>query len=303
MNHAHFREVFSEESDKCSPLPELALIGWSRLNKARVPGLKPHVHPNALEVFLIERGRIEWWVEDEVHRVAANHVFIHQPGERHGSMGHGIKPCGYLWLILRMENDLPGLTPSQSRDLKAALAAIKRRSFPASPALHQAFIALWEAHRSPPTAAVEIVSRARLHLVLGQLLADYQASVTADARPDPAPASFAIRQALQAIQQRPTELHSVSQLAKIAKLSVTQFSERFLAETGFTPARYLRQTRIDRAKELLRTGGQTIAEIAQATGFSSSQNLATAFRQAEGMSPGEYARQILVVEKSPTASS
>ncbi|MBC8040035.1 MAG: helix-turn-helix transcriptional regulator [Opitutaceae bacterium] len=80
-------------------------------------------------------------------------------------------------------------------------------------------------------------------------------------------------------------------MAKIAKLSVTQFSERFLAETGFTPARYLRQERIERAKRLLRAGGKTVAEIAQATGFSSSQNLATAFRQAEGMAPGDYARQ------------
>ncbi|MBC8009177.1 MAG: AraC family transcriptional regulator [Burkholderiales bacterium] len=291
MNHTHFREVFSIDTIGTMALRELFLVGWTRLGKARVPGLEAHRHPDAFEFFLIERGRIEWWVEDEVHRVAANHVLIHRPGERHGSLGHGIKPCGYLWFILRTDQGpLPGMTRVQSKTILAALGGIKRRSFPASPALRAAFKALWEAHRSPPSAEPELVLRAHLHLVLGRLLADYRAADAEDVERKTGETSFAIRQALNAIQQRSTELHTVADLAKIAKLSVTQFSERFLAETGFTPARYLRQERIERAKRLLRAGGKTVAEIAQATGFSSSQNLATAFRQAEGMAPGDYAR-------------
>ncbi|MBC8041277.1 MAG: helix-turn-helix transcriptional regulator [Opitutaceae bacterium] len=292
MNHANFREVFSPDTTGPMLLRELLLVGWTRLSKARVPGVHAHTHPKAFEFFLIDRGRIEWWVEDEVHRVASHHVLIHRPGERHGSMGHGIKPCGYLWFILRTDQgSLPGMTRVQSKAILSALAGIKRRSFPASPALRAAFKALWEAHRSPPPVEPELVLRAHLHLVLGQLLADYRAADVEHVEQKSGDTSFAIRQALNAIQQRPTELHAVADLAKIAKLSVTQFSERFLAETGFTPARYLRQERIERAKRLLRVGGKTVAEIAQATGFSSSQNLATAFRQAEGMAPGDYARQ------------
>lgn len=140
-------------------------------------------------------------------------------------------------------------------------------------------------------ARTELVIRARLHLLLGQLLSDHAAAENAGKAGKPGARSFAIRLALLAVQERPTELHTVADMAKVAKLSVTQFSQGFLAETGFTPARYLRQERIERAKRLLREGGKTVAEIAQATGFGSSQSLATAFRQVEGMSPMTFARQ------------
>ncbi len=271
MNHANFREVFSETTSGPMVLRELVLVGWTRLSKARVPGLHAHAHVDAFEIFLIERGRIEWWVEDEVHRVSANHVLIHRPGERHGSMGHGMRPCGYLWPAsgVAVSRPRPRFGP---RSARFGRRTARRRA-----------------------RSRRLVLRARLHLLLAQLLADQgaaEASVSAG-RPRPAGPSFAIAQALRAIQRRPAELHTVADLAKIAKLSATRFSERFLAETGSTPARYLRQERIERAKRLLRAGGRTVAETAQATGFSSGQNFATTFRQFEGMSPGDYARQEL----------
>lgn len=151
MKHSNFRQVFGSDNPERLCLPELSLVGWARLGKARVPGLSAHVHPDVFEIFFIERGRIEWWVEDEVHRVAGIHVLIHRPGERHGSLGHGMKPCGYLWINLRVDGSpLPGMTPAQSSSIEGALAGLRRRSFPGSPALHEAFRALWTARHTPP---------------------------------------------------------------------------------------------------------------------------------------------------------
>ncbi|MBC8010460.1 MAG: helix-turn-helix transcriptional regulator [Burkholderiales bacterium] len=100
--------------------------------------------------------------------------------------------------------------------------------------------------------------------------------------------SLAIARAVRLIEARPAEIGSVAELASAVKLGVSRFAERFYAETGFTPAGYLRLQRIELAKRLMRDGRRTLTEIAQASGFSSGQHLATVFRRAEGMTPSAY---------------
>jgi len=97
---------------------------------------------------------------------------------------------------------------------------------------------------------------------------------------------------LRTIEDHLSEITSVTQLAAASGLGQTQFGGRFLAEIGLTPSDYLRRQRIEQTKRLLRRGGQTLAAIAHATGFSSSQHLSTVFKQIEGMTPTEFIRQL-----------
>jgi AraC-like DNA-binding protein/mannose-6-phosphate isomerase-like protein (cupin superfamily) len=292
MKSASFREVFTHDDGR-SLLPELPMVAWARHNQARVPGLEPHAHPQDFELFLIERGSVEWWVEKELHRLPANHLYLNRPGERHGSVGRSFRPCGYLWIQLRLPvaiSHAPALGALQQE-----IESFTRRSFVSSAPTREAFHALWELHRTPPPHA-EMALRAQLHLLLVRVAQDYRASLAEGATAASARKSghtYAIRRAIRMMEARLTDIASIADLAVESGLGVTQFSERFLEETGFTPANYLRRQRIERAKALLVQGGQTLAAIAQDTGFSSGQHLATVFKQIEGQTPTAYARQSL----------
>jgi AraC-like DNA-binding protein len=288
MKSAKFRELYSHENGR-APLAELPMVGWARHSQARVPGLGAHAHPGAFELFLIERGWVEWWVEDEVHRLPANNIYINRPGERHGSLGRSFKPCGYMWLQMLLPAVIPAAPELQG--LHDEFRAFSLRSFASSSATKEAFRVLWAMHREPP-AHPEVALRAQLHLLLVQVVHDHRAALAAhQSHRKRLECSFAIRQALRVIDGRLSEITSVAELAAASGLGQTQFGERFIAEVGVTPSNYLRRQRIEQTKDLLRRGGQTLTAIAHATGFSSSQHLSTVFKQIEGTTPTEFLRQ------------
>jgi AraC-like DNA-binding protein len=63
----------------------------------------------------------------------------------------------------------------------------------------------------------------------------------------------------------------------------------FRKHTGTTLRGYLRQTRLERARELVR-GGQKVESVALAVGFRSKSGFLRAFRRAFGMTPLELMR-------------
>ncbi len=71
-------------------------------------------------------------------------------------------------------------------------------------------------------------------------------------------------------------------------LSYRQLSRHFQALKGFTPKQYQLRCRIQEAKRLLSGTRLPITAIALDLGFSSSQHFATAFRNLESCTPGQY---------------
>ncbi|OBK63343.1 AraC family transcriptional regulator [Mycolicibacterium fortuitum] len=81
---------------------------------------------------------------------------------------------------------------------------------------------------------------------------------------------------------------TLEMLAQQAKMSVGGFIKAFRAAFHTTPYQYLLDRRIERAKSLLLTTQQTVAEIASSVGFSTPSHFATAFRHRVGISPSIY---------------
>ena len=61
--------------------------------------------------------------------------------------------------------------------------------------------------------------------------------------------------------------------------------------TGKTPSEFIREIRLARAAELLRSGEYTIEEIAWMTGFNSTRYFRTHFKKRYGCLPSEYHSQ------------
>jgi AraC-like DNA-binding protein len=75
----------------------------------------------------------------------------------------------------------------------------------------------------------------------------------------------------------------LTDLARIARLSVGHLTEMFTRELGTTPHQYLMQVRINRAKELLQYPEMSITNVAIDLGFCSSQHFARCFKQQTGV--------------------
>ena len=81
---------------------------------------------------------------------------------------------------------------------------------------------------------------------------------------------------------------SLSELAESVNLSVSRFRHLFKHETGNKPGQYLKQARLRKAEVLLRTTFMSIKEIINETGLPCSSHFVRDFKQAYGMSPGDY---------------
>lgn len=81
---------------------------------------------------------------------------------------------------------------------------------------------------------------------------------------------------------------ALGDLAGLAGLSRAQFFRAFRQSTGTSPARYLRQQRIERAKRLILEDQLSFGEIAEATGFNTRNALCAAFRSEIGITSSEF---------------
>jgi transcriptional regulator GlxA family with amidase domain len=84
------------------------------------------------------------------------------------------------------------------------------------------------------------------------------------------------------------EALTLERLARHAKMSPRTFIRRFRQETGESPGAWVRNRRIDHARELLESRDLPVDEVARLCGLGSSGNLRHHLRRDVGMSPTSY---------------
>jgi AraC-like DNA-binding protein len=82
---------------------------------------------------------------------------------------------------------------------------------------------------------------------------------------------------------------SVEALAARTSMSPSSFSRMFREAMGCGPYQFVKEARLDRARQLLDDRRCTVAEAAHHVGYLSVSNFIRAFRHRFGVTPGEYA--------------
>ena len=93
---------------------------------------------------------------------------------------------------------------------------------------------------------------------------------------------------LSYVQRNFMENLTVRDIARACACSPSAVSHLFKAEMGLPLKEYVNRLRIDQAKKLLESTHAPITAVAMMCGFANSSYFATAFKKAEGMTPGEY---------------
>lgn len=113
-----------------------------------------------------------------------------------------------------------------------------------------------------------------------------------------ATASPRLQVLLSDIVADPTGDLSLPALAQRAGMTERTFSRVFQKETGTTPARFVEQARLDRAKALLEASDWPMARVADRSGFGSLDGLHRAFQKRMGVTPSDYRERFGRVAKA-----
>ncbi|MCG8481762.1 MAG: response regulator [Clostridia bacterium] len=101
-----------------------------------------------------------------------------------------------------------------------------------------------------------------------------------------------IREAIKYIHKNFMNNLSLNDLSKELQISKVYISQLFKKETGQNFIDYLTTYRIEKAKELLKTGNYKIYEIPEKVGFSNLQYFSAKFKSVVGMTPNEYKNHV-----------
>jgi transcriptional regulator GlxA family with amidase domain len=89
---------------------------------------------------------------------------------------------------------------------------------------------------------------------------------------------------------RLSEAVSLDDMAGHARMSVRTFTRRFREETGLSPARWLLQQRVERARLLLETSDLSVDVVARRSGLGSATSLRQHLHAVIGVAPTAYRR-------------
>jgi AraC-like DNA-binding protein len=103
-----------------------------------------------------------------------------------------------------------------------------------------------------------------------------------------ASSSARLRLARQFIDECFDQPIDLTLMARRAELSRFHFVRAFRQEFQQTPYRYLREQRIERAKQLLAAGNLSVTDVCFEVGFESLGSFSTLFRRLVGQPPASY---------------
>ena len=147
------------------------------------------------------------------------------------------------------------------------------------------FYRLWKKHTSGSSLAEKM---SLLYNVLNDALSSRERKYLQNS------SRYKIEEAMALISASSDESITVESLARHAGISEVYFRRLFKSVTGISPAKYITDQKIRRAKELLELDYLTLEDVSERCGFSSLSYFCRVFKENVGMTPGEFRKTRIV---------
>jgi AraC-like DNA-binding protein len=264
----------------------LSLVDW---NFQQDVSLKAPVHDHALQTMVFLSGAIDSSIHSTLGKTRAYFS------------GSGISPeysdrypvnQRLTWVDVEVE---PELLESTFGELRSPLKSVllkgedwKASFYPkVTPAMRSLAQQIWNAPYCGATQQMYLYGKVweLLAMQIELVIADQaNAGAVAQFRPD---TIAKLHYAKEILTQQLEHPPSIPELARQVEVSNRTLLRGFRRLFGTTPTGYLTQQRMQLARQLLREGDWTVAEVARMVGYGHLGHFATAFRRQFGMNPRE----------------
>src|ERR1051325_1362044 len=102
-----------------------------------------------------------------------------------------------------------------------------------------------------------------------------------------------VQKVIEFLEEKYKRSVTLAVLAESVHLSVWHLSHLFKAETGSSPARYLKDYRTQEAKRLLETTFLSVKEVVSKVGMGDQSHFAKDFKKAYGLTPTRYRAAVM----------
>ena len=261
--------------------------------------IKPHsldMHFNeGIELNFVISGTYKWKVEDKYYQLYPGEAFVTCPWQWHGSPAEVLDRGILSWMILQPRSYTPDgildlgewsrLKPETQREIGELLAENTNPIIPKGSNLISFFRKL-----NMELINKELGHEERIHLLLDSLLVRIARSLLRRKSGEERDDAF-VKKVTEEMKNCFRQRISMADMAYTFGMSQTTFNNKVKSLTGFSPADYLIELKIETAKHRLATSRETITEIAADCGFYSSQHFATQFAKRVGMTPSLFKKK------------
>ena len=81
-------------------------------------------------------------------------------------------------------------------------------------------------------------------------------------------------------------------MTELSGLAPATFARRFRRATGYSPMDYVQAVRVEEAKQMLETTGDSVEKIGFAAGYEDTASFRRLFKRKTGLNPGDYRRML-----------
>lgn len=231
-----------------------------------------HVHPEC-EIYINLTGDVSFMVERRVYPILPGDIIITRPFEYHHCIYHSAAPHRHFWILFSANGNerlFPRFFDRCVGDGNLLTLPADRRG------------ELFSLCNEMASTDTDEATRYRRFFRLMSLLdlADVSHPTPESYPPD-------VAAALEWINQHYAEAFTVSELARMAHVSVNTLERHFGEVLHMTPTAYLKKKRLGVAAERLWSGA-SVSEACAASGFSDYSNFIALFKRTYGMTPLKY---------------
>lgn len=270
------------EESKVWRIPELAGLEMLRA-KYVSQNFSLHFH-RRYAIGVIEKGALGYYYRGGNHIAQQGHVNLCIPGEVHN--GHSVTEAGWTYRMFYLD---PKLLQQAATEVAGRPAELP---FFQAGVIHDNELAQSIRHlhiklEQQDTPLLE--QESLLIWTFGNMILRH-----ADAPPswvNLGKEHEAVAQIKEYIESNFAQDISIDDLTRITHLSRFHLIRVFRDSVGIPPHAYLRQVRIQRARDMF-FSGKSISEIALATGFADQSHLTRWFKRLWGYTPGQYSNSV-----------